>query len=65
MCKYCSDWENEHKELIRAELPGNLLKVEVLQDKLALIEQRYGKDQIADGYVKINYCPMCGRKLRI
>lgn len=74
MCKYCKVDERQEirKNLFRKTLPFGQMKfiidLDIIGDdeNVSLLVDVYPKDsdsQIFDKVIKIQYCPMCGRKL--
>ncbi|ASR79643.1 hypothetical protein KAMFAM_239 [Bacillus phage Kamfam] len=59
MCKYCENTELHNAEPIEAEW----IELKVIGDKLNLDYQAYSCDSSFEEAVKINFCPMCGKKL--
>lgn len=59
MCEYCKKVSDDNKPLIYSEFPDGELYTCVE------IKFKYGKYALWSGisFQKINYCPMCGRKL--
>lgn len=68
MCNYCADTENESfEQLVYVEKNGLFDKVyfqAVIRDnELIIYANRFGGNDGVLGKKKINFCPMCGRKL--
>ena len=63
MCKYC-----EQRKTLTADISSEGAEITIIHDKEwgpCLYVEAYcqaGYD-CGDGYFKIDYCPMCGRKL--
>ena len=71
MCKYCDkdidSWDDTNLLTVDLELNGlKIAEVETTIDggnKLKLIVWSEDCDMIADREMRIQYCPVCGRKL--
>ncbi len=61
-CKYCNG-----EEYLRKRIESGIVDMWVDVDNDLCIERDTGlkySDMDFDSYVEINYCPMCGRKLK-
>ena len=70
-CKYCKElftgWMNDSliQDHVNLECGFNLLDIDVFinDDELELFVDNGSCDEICKKTLKINYCPMCGRRL--
>lgn len=63
MCKYC---EGRAPLINTGCLSGHNIDVGIWEDKLiaeSIYADAYGKETVNKG-LKINYCPMCGRRFK-